>query len=162
MFYVGPAALPRPLVNRAIFATDGRLLGVADLFDPEAGLVTEFDGQEHRQRRQHRADNLREEELEAANLVVCRVDSIDLRFRAALADRLRARYAQGLRRDRSRDAGPFSNQPGGSRRRASYELTNVRSRPVWQRTAAPPRPTAAGCQTKGQGSARELRLGEDV
>jgi hypothetical protein len=36
MFYVGPAALPRPLVNPAIFAPDGRLLGVADLFDPGA------------------------------------------------------------------------------------------------------------------------------
>jgi hypothetical protein len=118
MFYLGPAALPRPLVNRAIFAPDGRLLGVADLFDPEAGLVTEFDGQEHRRRRQHRADNLREEELEAANLVVCRVDSIDLRFRAALTDRLRARYAQGKRRDRSRDRWTLQ-QPAWWRRRAS-------------------------------------------
>jgi hypothetical protein len=119
MFYVGPAALPRPLVNRAIFAPDGRLLGVADLFDPEAGLVTEFDGQEHRQRRQHRADNLREEELEAANLVVCRVDSIDLRFRAALADRLQARYAQGLRRDRGRDDWTLQQPTWWRRRRAS-------------------------------------------
>jgi hypothetical protein len=117
MFYLEPAGLPRPLVNRAIFAPDGRLLGVADLFDPEAGLVTEFDGQEHRRRRQHRADNLREEELEAANLVVCRVDSVDLRFRASLADRLRARYAQGLRRDRRRDRWTLQH-PDWRRRRA--------------------------------------------
>jgi hypothetical protein len=119
LFYVGPAALPQPLVNRAVFAPDGRLLGVADLFDPAAGLVTEFDGQEHRQRRQHRADNLREEELEAANLVVCRVDSIDLRFRAALAERLRARYAQGLRRDSSRDRWTLQQPDWWRRRRAS-------------------------------------------
>jgi hypothetical protein len=118
MFYVGPAALPRPLVNRPIFALDGRLLGVADLFDPEAGLVTEFDGQEHRRRRQHRADNLREEELEAANLVVCRVDSIDLRFRTALAERLRARHAQGLRRDPSRDRWTLEQPAWWRRRRA--------------------------------------------
>jgi hypothetical protein len=119
MFYIGPAALPRPQVNRAIFAPDGRLLGVADLFDPKAGLVTEFDGQEHRRRRQHRADNLREEELEAANLVVCRVDSIDLRFRAALAERLRARYTQGLCRDRSRDRWTLQQPAWWLRRHAS-------------------------------------------
>ena len=111
MFYVDrrPAAAAG---ERAIFAPDGRLLGVADLFDPEAGLVTEFDGQDHRRRRQHRADNPREEELEAANLVVCRVDSIDLRFRAPSPTGCK-RASQATPRPR-RDRRTLRNQPGGA------------------------------------------------
>jgi hypothetical protein len=103
MFYVLRARLPRPLVNRPVFDLDGRFLGTPDLFDPDAGLATEFDGQDHRERQQHRDDNIREEKLEVVNLAVCRVDSLDLRQPAQLRERLRARRAQGLRRDRSMD-----------------------------------------------------------
>jgi hypothetical protein len=42
------AGLPRPLVNCEVFGLDGRLLCIADRFDPEAGLVVEYDGAEHR------------------------------------------------------------------------------------------------------------------
>ena len=119
MFYVGPAGLPRPLVNRAIFDRRGRLLGVADLFDPDAGLVTEFDGQDHRARRRHRADNLREEDLEAANLVVCRVDSLDLRSPVPLAERLRMRHDQGRRRNRAHDRWTVDEPAWWRSRRAS-------------------------------------------
>lgn len=45
MFYRREAGLPPPKVNVPIFNGDGRLLGIADLFDEEAGFVTEFDGQ---------------------------------------------------------------------------------------------------------------------
>lgn len=103
MFYLLQAGLPRPLVNVPLFTPDGRFLGIPDLLDPEAGLVTEFDGQDHRDRRQHRADNIREEKLEGANLLVCRVDSLDLQSPLPLEDRLQARYQQATRRDRSRD-----------------------------------------------------------
>lgn len=103
VFYLLQAGLPRPLVNVPLFTPDGRFLGIPDLLDPEAGLVTEFDGQDHRDRRQHRADNIREEKLEGANLLVCRVDSLDLQSPLALEDRLQARYQQATRRDRSRD-----------------------------------------------------------
>jgi hypothetical protein len=119
MFYIGRAGLPRPLVNRPIFDLEERFLGIADLFDPEAGLVAEFDGQEHRLRRQHRADNLREEKLEAANLVVCRVDSLDLHYPVPLAERLRERHAQGLARDRRRDRWTLVEPAWWQRRRAS-------------------------------------------
>ena len=114
MFYIGRAGLPRPLVNMPIFDLDEQFLGIGDLFDPEAGLVAEFDGQDHRLRRQHRADNLREEKLEAANLVVCRVDSLDLRYPVPLAERLRERHAQGLGGTVVATAGPWSSPPGGS------------------------------------------------
>jgi hypothetical protein len=53
-------------VNQPVYDLSGNLLGVADLLDPDAGLVTEFDGQQHRERAQRRADNVREERLEAA------------------------------------------------------------------------------------------------
>jgi hypothetical protein len=119
MFYIGPARLPRPLVNMPMFDLDEQFLGIADLFDPEAGLVSEFDGQKHRLRRQHRADNLREENLEGANLVVCRVDSLDLRYPVPLAERLRERHAQGRSRDRRRDRWTLVEPDWWRRRRAS-------------------------------------------
>ena len=97
------AGLARPLVNQPVFDREERFLGIPDLLDPEAGLATEFDGQGHRNRRRHRSDNHREERLEGVNLTVCRVDSLDLQEPEALRERLRARHAQGLRRDRRLD-----------------------------------------------------------
>jgi hypothetical protein len=61
MFYLLRARLPQPLVNQPVFDLDGNFLGTPDLLDPEAGLVTEFDGIGHREREQHRDDNIREE-----------------------------------------------------------------------------------------------------
>ena len=119
MFYRQIAGLPGPLVNQPVFDLEGAFLGVPDLFDPNAGLVTEFDGQDHRERRQHREDNLREERLEEANLVVCRVDSLDLRRPKALADRLIARYRQGLARDPGRDRWTLRQPAWWPRRRAA-------------------------------------------
>jgi hypothetical protein len=107
------------LVNRPLFDLDERLLGIPDMFDPEAGLATEFDGQDHRRRRQHRADNLREEGLESANLVVGRVDSPDRRSPVPLRERLRSRHAQGLARDRSRDRWTLRQPEWWRRRRAA-------------------------------------------
>ncbi len=103
MFYRREAGLPRPEVNVPVFDLDGRFLGIPDLLDVKSGLAVEFDGQDHRLRVQHRNDNLREESLEDTNLVVSRVDSLDLRHRVPLRDRLRAAYARGQARDRRRD-----------------------------------------------------------
>lgn len=117
VFYQCQAGLPRPLVNRPVFDVDENFLGTPDLFDPEAGLATEFDGKDHRKRRQHRSDNHREEKLEAVNLTVCRVDSLDLGQPAPLRVRLRARHAQGLRRDRRLDGWTLVEPPWWQRRR---------------------------------------------
>jgi hypothetical protein len=104
VFYVTVAGLPRPRVNVPIFDVDGRLLGIADLFDEKAALVTEFDGRGHRERHQHRADNDREEWFEDAGLTVTRADSLDmLHHEARLVTRLRSGYRRGMQRDRSRD-----------------------------------------------------------
>jgi hypothetical protein len=104
VYYVTVAGLPRPLVNVPIFDLHGRLLGIADLLDEEAGLVTEFDGQDHCRRRQHRADNDREEEFEGAGLVVVRADSLDMtEHQKRLVARLRSGRRRGLERDRRKD-----------------------------------------------------------
>ncbi len=68
-------------------------------------------------RRRHQADNIREEKLEGANLTVCRVDSLDLRQPVPLTERLRARHAQGMRRNRDLDRWTLVEPPWWQRRR---------------------------------------------
>lgn len=50
-----------PLCNREVFDLDGRLIGVPDLFDAEAGLVGEYQGGDHKDGARHRRDVAREE-----------------------------------------------------------------------------------------------------
>lgn len=103
--WVLEAGLPVPLVNRRIVDDEeGYLLAEADLLDPTAALVGEYDGSDHRELPRHTSDNVREEELERRNLTVVRATAIDLwPRRAQLVQRLRAAYADGSSRDRSRD-----------------------------------------------------------
>ncbi len=104
MVYMLEAGLPQPLVNPSIFDRRGRLLGIADLLDEEAGLVLEYDGGGHRERRQHNADNEREEALESAGLVVVRADSFDYRDkRAKLVERMIDGRRRGMLRNRRLD-----------------------------------------------------------
>ncbi|CUR54901.1 conserved hypothetical protein [metagenome] len=85
------ARLPPPLVNCPIRSIEsGRLLGIADLFDEEAGLVVEYDGADHRSARRHTADVDREDRLRRHDLEVVRVTGMALRDTAALVDRLLA------------------------------------------------------------------------
>ncbi|GAA3568402.1 hypothetical protein GCM10022197_25790 [Microlunatus spumicola] len=100
LFVLG-LGLPEPLVNVPVFDLDGNFLGAPDLLDVEAGLAIEFDGAGHRERKQHRADNVREEGFERGGLVVARADSLDLTaHRDELARRLRAAHADALRNRR--------------------------------------------------------------
>jgi len=82
------AGLTGLLVNVPVFGPADELLGVVDLIDPETGLVIETDGAHHREAAAHAADNVREEALERAGLVVVRVSALDLRDRPALVRRL--------------------------------------------------------------------------
>lgn len=82
------AGLPRPLVNQPVWDGRGRLLGIVDLLDEEAGLVGEFDGADHRSAARHTADLERQERLERAGLVVVRVTGLDLREPRRIAERL--------------------------------------------------------------------------
>ena len=105
MFYVLVLGLSTPEINRPVFDLRGRFLGAPDLLDREAGLALEFDGQGHRQRVQHRQDNVREEGFEEAGLVVVRADSSDLTsHQTQLRRRVLSGRERGLARDRSRDA----------------------------------------------------------
>ncbi len=107
--------------NRAVFDRSGRLLGIPDLLDTDAGLALEYDGASwraersggHRDRHQHREDNIREERLERAGLIVVRVDKLDLtRHRTLLAHRLRSALAEGRTRDRRRDTWTLDEPEG--------------------------------------------------
>lgn len=112
MVWVLDAWLPPPLVNAPLFDLDGRLLGIGDLVDPEAGHVHEVDGAQHRELDQHTADNAREELFEGHGLVVSRSTSQDRADPARLAARMRATNKRGLARDRTRDRWTLTPPPG--------------------------------------------------
>lgn len=98
------AALPPPEVNCPIFDLDGQLLGIADLFEPASGTVTEYDGSGHRAAAAHTEDNDREERFERHNLTVVRVTDIDLRRKPRrTVARMRDGHRRGLARDRGKD-----------------------------------------------------------
>ncbi len=103
--WVVEAGLPKPLVNRGIVDDEGFLIGEADLLDPEAAMVGEYDGEGHRELGQHTHDNVREESFEGLNLQVVRATSIDLwPKRRRLVQRLQQAHARGLDRDASKDS----------------------------------------------------------
>jgi hypothetical protein len=62
------AGLPEPLCNVPVFDRFGNLLGVPDLFDPEAGVVGEYQGAVHRSAAQHRRDVERAERFRGHGL----------------------------------------------------------------------------------------------
>lgn len=105
LVWVLDAHLPPPEVNPSILGSGGHLLGIGDLLDPEAALLGEYDGRDHRALAAHVADNAREEWLEDAGLVVVRASSPDVtrEARARTVHRLRSAYRRGRARDRSRD-----------------------------------------------------------
>lgn len=82
------AGLPRLHVNCPVHDRSGRLLGLADLLDEEAGLVIEFDGADHRSRRQHTRDTRRDEDMRGVELEVTRVTGTDLRDTGLVVGRL--------------------------------------------------------------------------
>ncbi|WP_310962242.1 endonuclease domain-containing protein [Nocardioides terrisoli] len=73
------ARLPRPLTNVGILDQHGRLQGIADLLDVEAGLAVEFDGEDHRSRDRHARDVRKEAALRRLGLEVARITGTDLR-----------------------------------------------------------------------------------
>jgi hypothetical protein len=63
------ADLPEPMCNVPVFDLAGNLLGIPDLFDAEAGVVGEYQGEVHRTPERHRADILRAERFRDHGLV---------------------------------------------------------------------------------------------
>jgi hypothetical protein len=113
VLYVQGLGVPTPLINPEVTDLSGRLLGLPDLLDPEAGLVLEYDGARwagterdagHRDPEQHREDNLREERFERTALRVVRADGADVSsYPTLLTRRMAAARAEGLARDRGQD-----------------------------------------------------------
>ncbi|HEX4811181.1 MAG TPA: hypothetical protein VFV66_00310 [Nonomuraea sp.] len=102
--WVLEAGLPVPRVNVEVVDDAGFLLGEADLFDPWAAMVAEYDGKDHRDLARATSDNIREELFERANVVVVRATALDLwPRRAQLVRRLQTGHRDGLARDRRRD-----------------------------------------------------------
>ena len=72
------AGFPRPFSNRAVLDRRGRLLGVADLLDLEAGVVGEYDGGDHADKRRRRRDARREDAFREVGLEPFKVVTGDL------------------------------------------------------------------------------------
>lgn len=100
------------LLNPTLLDTRGNVVAMPDLFDEEAGLALEYDGASwdseralgHRDARQHREDNAREEEMERLGVRVVRAGADDLgAYRRQTSYRLGRARADGLSRDRGGD-----------------------------------------------------------
>jgi hypothetical protein len=90
------AGLPEPLCNAPVFDLHDNLLGVADLFDPVAGVVGEYQGAIHRSRDQHRhdverAERFRDHGLEYFEVVAGQLNDVRTAYRMR-AIRARARF----------------------------------------------------------------------
>jgi hypothetical protein len=82
------ALLPVPLSNPPVFDLTGGLLGYPDLFDPVAGVVGEYDGEDHRPTSRRRRDVVREERFRDHGLEYITVVGGDLRDRGLVARRM--------------------------------------------------------------------------
>ena len=89
------AGLPPPLTNRPVFDEQGRHVGTPDLFDPDAGVVGEYDGHLHLEGAQRRRDREREEKFRSLGLeyfTVVAGDSTGVVVARMLSTRDRARF----------------------------------------------------------------------
>ena len=88
------AGYPKPLVNQPVWDQQGRLLGYADILDPVAGVVGEFDGADHRGARRHSADVDREAGFRSSGLEFFRVTGPDLQVRSRVVARMASTRAR--------------------------------------------------------------------
>lgn len=88
LVWVIDAGLPPPLVNCPVFDLRGTLLGIADLFDPVAGVVGEYDGAAHRRAGRHHRDVRREDQFRRAGLEYFKVVGLDMLDTGFVVDRM--------------------------------------------------------------------------
>ena len=106
------ARLPAPLVNQDVFDRGGRLIGVADLLDPLAGVVAEYDGADHRGARRHSRDVARAEDFRRVGLEYLTVTGPDVPRRRLVAERMLTTREKTLFRPRRRRAWTTEPPPG--------------------------------------------------
>ncbi len=97
LIWVLDAGRPPPLVNRPLFDLAGNLLGKPDLFDPEAGVVGEFNGSIHRRARAARRDAERDDVFRRHGLEAFSVVGSDVHEVPRVVERIEATYARALR-----------------------------------------------------------------
>lgn len=91
------AGRPRPLVNPPLFDRQGRLLGYPDLIDVEAGVVGEYDGEDHRDAIRHSHDVGRESTFRDHDLEVLRVTGPDMRNVQLVCERIHSAFRRARR-----------------------------------------------------------------
>lgn len=100
LIWVLDAGLSFPLVNQYVWDDQGRLLGMADIFDPVAGVFGEYDGATHRAAGRHTSDVRREDKVRRAGLEYFTVTGLDLHDREAVAERMLSTRKRALSSDR--------------------------------------------------------------
>ncbi|HEY6932958.1 MAG TPA: hypothetical protein VI452_06120 [Marmoricola sp.] len=137
LVWVLDAGLPDPWANCEILDRAGRLLGVADLLDETAGLVAEFDGEDHLERRRHVRDIDKDDAFRRVGLETVRITGTHLRQRRLVVDRLlrgraRARFEPPSRRAWVARPNPLDVQAHLLEQEAMRELHEF-----WERQAVP-------------------------
>lgn len=94
LVWVLDAGLPRPLCNVPVFDRFGHHIGTPDLFDPEAGVVGEYDGALHLQGAQRTRDVWREERFRSHGLEYVTMLAGDAADPVGLVARMQATYAR--------------------------------------------------------------------
>jgi hypothetical protein len=90
------------MVNATILDNTGLFMGRVDLLDPKAGLVGEYQGDQHRSPDTYRADLRRKRGLESLGLIVVEAAGGDLGSTSYRVEVMQQRH-RGLARDRSLD-----------------------------------------------------------
>jgi hypothetical protein len=88
------ADLPEPLLNRAVYDLDGRLIGIPDLFDPVAGLAGEYQGGEHKDPARRRKDTEKADRYRDHGIEMFEVVEGELGRRQLVAARMRSSRAR--------------------------------------------------------------------
>jgi hypothetical protein len=77
------------LCNKPVFTRGGQLLGFPDLFDPEAGVVGEYGGSDHKRTDRRKSDRRREDRFLEHALTYFEVVTGELADRPAVVRRMR-------------------------------------------------------------------------
>jgi hypothetical protein len=99
--WMNEAGMPRPLANRPVFDSEGRLIGTPDLLDPVAGVAGEYDSELHLDHARRRLDREREERFRAAGLEPVTMVTGEIVDPWAFIARLHSAYTRAARRPAS-------------------------------------------------------------
>jgi len=126
------AGLPAPLVNREVRTTSGGFVCIPDLFDESAGLVVEYNGDDHRGMRRQGLDARRFERCRDVRLEYCMVTALDMHDEGEVIARLRAARRRSLfapPEQRLWTVGPVARPSVDER----LDMLEQSSRDAWQR-----------------------------